>query len=108
MKMLLEAKNITMNIRNNAIKNPENTKKIIKNNKEIYKNKSSKDGLKSHCKDCHNIYYWKHRDENVARSKKYYNEHKEQCNKNSREYYQNNKDHLLEISKEYLFFQPEI
>lgn len=78
---------------------------IIKDIKEFYKNRSSKDGYRNNCKGCVNIYQKKYYEENRDRilenTKIYKEENKDRISEYDREYYEENKDRLNEYDKVY-------
>jgi len=90
------------------------------NIKKLYKsysrNKSSKDGYVSQCKECKKKYYLenkekidllnkvnysKNRDSILEKQREYYKDNKEKHNINNKEYYKDNKEKILEKQKEY-------
>jgi hypothetical protein len=73
-----------------------NTEKSFDN---FYKTKTAKDGLQSHCKDCHSKYnskkYYENHEENRKRLSNYYHENHEVEKENRRSHYRNNKSTYL-------------
>jgi len=96
--------------------------KEIKDISEFHKNKQSKDGLKSSCKECSKKflienkekisiqkkeYYLKNKDYINNRNKIYNNKNKEVINKRSKEYNDNNKEKIIEYRKDYYSLNKE-
>lgn len=63
------------------------------------KDKTTKDGLRSSCKDCLKAYKKQNRDKHIAYMKEYNSNNREKHNENSKNYYHDNKDILYEKDK---------
>lgn len=75
--------------------------KIEKNESEFYKDKTSKDGLCSHCKKCRKQYCIKNKEIIKIKQEKYRKENKEKLLQQSRDFYYQNKEKIAQRKKEY-------
>lgn len=74
---------------------------INKNEEDFGRLKSSKDGLRTECKDCRKKYYYDNHDKMLEQKKNDYKKHKEERDKKSIEYYYDNQEQLKTKGKEY-------
>lgn len=75
---------------------------IEKNIDNFYKSKSTKDGFRGTCIDCHNLYYTDNRDKIINRVKKHKSENSEHYKEYLKEYYSNNKELIKENRNIYI------
>jgi len=68
--------------------------KEVKDSSEFSKDKNSKDGIYTICKDCKKGYYYNNKKEHSLFMKLYYQNNKEKINKQHKEYYNNNKKEI--------------
>ena len=68
---------------------------VVKDVSGFNKNKTEKDGLQSHCKECRKIYYQAHKTELIKYSRKYNRTHKDKILKQQREYSRTEKGKLI-------------
>lgn len=74
--------------------------KVKKPLSEFHKNKASKDGLASNCKECRRVTCKRYRDK-TGYMKTYYDNNKTAIRNTQKEYYENNKESILVKQKEY-------
>jgi hypothetical protein len=61
---------------------------------QFHKNRSSKDGLGSKCKDCYKTYYVENREERLAYKKSYYEENREEVLAKKKVYCEENREKI--------------
>ena len=69
--------------------------RVIKSKDSFAKNKRIKDGLHTHCRDCHKIEYQNTKDYQKEYAKQWVCDNKERHNKRQKQYFQENKKSLI-------------
>lgn len=74
---------------------------IEKSKSDFYKDKSKKDGYKTHCIQCNREYFEENKKSLLDSSKNYYLNNKDKISKTKKLYREKNKNHLSEYRKKY-------